>query len=258
MANKSQISYPQGIHEAFSSLSPRHWWFKSRAQLINQVLRSMTRFKNSQNQFHYLEAGCGTAYVLHCVQTENPNWSCLGIEGQQEAVMLAKNQYPSLDIKALDLKYFVPESPFHCIGCFDVLEHIDDDFDMLQRFSSFLYPGGTLLLTVPQHSWLWSNADEFAGHKRRYSRKDLFHKLRSAGFSIAYSSSFVSFLLPLMFLQRVFLGKLSKQYDPLSELKINHFINFLFYLAMRCERFFMRLGVKFPFGGSVVVLADKK
>jgi hypothetical protein len=218
----------------------------------------MTRFKNAQDRFHYLEAGCGTSLVLYSVQSENPNWVCLGIEGQEEAVILAKRQYPKLDIRVLDLRYFVPESLFHCIGCFDVLEHIDNDFDMLERFSSFLHPGGSLLLTVPQHSWLWSQADEFAGHKRRYSRKDLLHKLRRAGFSISYSSSFVFFLLPLMFLQRGLVGKFSKQFDPLSELKINPFVNVVFLSAMRCERLFMRLGISLPFGGSLIVLAAKK
>ena len=216
------------------------------------------RFKNKHKPFQYLEAGCGTGLVLYSVQSENPNWNCLGVEGQQEAVMLLNKQYPLLAVKALDLKHYVPEILFHCIGCFDVLEHIDDDIDMLERFNRFLYPGGALLLTVPQHSWLWSTADEFAGHKRRYSRKTLLYKLHQTGFSISYCSSFVFFLFPLMVCQRVFSGKLSKDYDPISELRINRIVNSLFLWIMRFEQMIMRLGFSLPFGGSLIVLAEKK
>lgn len=55
---------------------------------------------------------------------------------------------------------FVAE--FDAIGAFDVLEHIPLDALALGQIHAALKPGGVLLLTVPQHAWLWSASDDYA------------------------------------------------------------------------------------------------
>ncbi len=41
-----------------------------------------------------------------------------------------------------------------------------------------------IILTVPQHRFLWSGIDELACHKRRYSSCELAEKVEAAGFTI--------------------------------------------------------------------------
>jgi SAM-dependent methyltransferase len=144
---------------------------------------------------------------------------------------------------------------YDCIGSFDVIEHIESDELVLSNFHKALRSGGLLALTVPQHTWLWSAADAYAHHVRRYKRSDLLRKVRSAGFRIEYSTSFVSLLLPVMALQRVSSRK--KQYDPDSEFKISPLLNFLLYQVMQIELVLLRLGLRFPAGGSLLLLARK-
>jgi hypothetical protein len=43
-----------------------------------------------------------------------------------------------------------------------------------------------MLISVPAHPRLWSAADEWAGHYRRYSKKDLIDVVRTAGLKIEY------------------------------------------------------------------------
>ena len=59
-------------------------------------------------------------------------------------------------------------------------------------------PAGGVLLTVPQHPWLWSNTDEVALHVRRYQSGELERKVQAAGFRILFSASYTALLLPLM------------------------------------------------------------
>ena len=60
-----------------------------------------------------------------------------------------------------------------------------------------------MVLTVPQHPWLWSRTDDFAHHKRRYVRKELLDKVTRAGLRVDYVTSFVALLLPLMLVSRM-------------------------------------------------------
>jgi predicted GTPase len=41
-----------------------------------------------------------------------------------------------------------------------------------------LKENGNIVLTVPAHMWLWNRDDTIAGHKIRYTKKDLENKLR--------------------------------------------------------------------------------
>jgi hypothetical protein len=47
-----------------------------------------------------------------------------------------------------------------------------------------------LVLLVPQYQWLFGSYDRHAGHVRRYTRKDLTHKLKAAGFQPMRFKSF--------------------------------------------------------------------
>jgi hypothetical protein len=128
-------------------------------------------------------------------------------------------------------------------------------FDLKSIFSA-IKPGGGCLITVPQHMWLWSKVDEAACHKRRYNKSELHSKLSDAGFKVVYSTSFVSLLLPIMMLSRA--GKRSDDTNVSPEsLKINPVLNSLLSSVLSIERFLISLGVRFPLGGSRIIVATK-
>jgi SAM-dependent methyltransferase len=66
----------------------------------------------------------------------------------------------------------------------DVLEHLEDDRLPLRLFHQVLAPGGKLCLKVPAHPFLYGTLDRASLHHRRYTRRDLGEKLRSAGFTV--------------------------------------------------------------------------
>ena len=120
-----------------------------------------------------------------------------------------------------------------------------------------LKPGGIMLITVPQHKWLWSAVDEQACHVRRYTKKDLENKIKSAGFKLSRSTSFVSLLLPAMLISRILQKKSSAESDSSAELKLPKILNTIFYYIMMCEVYFIKLGGNLPIGGSRLIVARK-
>ena len=151
---------------------------------------------------------------------------------------------------------FVEE--FDVIGAFDVLEHIEEDDMVLRQMHRAVRPGGGVLLTVPQHKFLWSRTDEYACHVRRYSAQDLVAKVAAAGFRVERMTSFVSLLLPLMMAARARQPATDEQFDPLAELRIGGIANALLEKIMGIERLAIRAGLGFPAGGSLLLVARKE
>ena len=113
-----------------------------------------------------------------------------------------------------------------------------------------------MLISVPQHPFLWSYRDEYACHKRRYTRTELSRKLQASGFSEIKNYSFVSLLIPLMILSRK--KKMDTQkFDPMKELRLSPVVNLLLDKVMDFERMMIRMGMSFPFGGSLLCVAQK-
>jgi SAM-dependent methyltransferase len=66
----------------------------------------------------------------------------------------------------------------------NVLEHIENDQDVLSELYASLISGGWIAIYVPAHSFLYTQMDLEVGHVRRYSKSELKRKVRQAGFEI--------------------------------------------------------------------------
>jgi len=76
------------------------------------------------------------------------------------------------------------DASFDAIVLINVLEHIDDDAEMLDHLHRLLVPSGMLLLFVPALQWLFGSLDTLVGHRRRYVKPDLRELVEHAGFAI--------------------------------------------------------------------------
>jgi SAM-dependent methyltransferase len=246
----SSEPFPEQAFDYLASAESRHWWFLSRNQIIIWILKT-----NVSSFSNFLEVGCGTGFVVSGIAKAFPTLELEASEYFEDGLVFARQRVPQCRFRKLDATAMAEESAYDCIGSFDVLEHIDADECVLSNFNRGLRPGGFLLLTVPQHPWLWSSADDYAHHVRRYTYLELRRKVLCAGFRIEYCTSFVSLLLPLMALQR--LGSRDRNYNPDDEFKISPLLNTTLFLVMQLEITLLRLGLRFPLGGSLLLLARK-
>lgn len=234
-----------------AKLEAGNWWFRARNRVILWVVeKKIGPFRR------FMEVGCGTGFVIEAVHRAYPSAEFRGVEYFEEGLVFARQRVPAATFQRLDATVPVEGPPFDVIGAFDVIEHIEQDELALENLAGALTPGGHLLISVPQHMFLWSPADEYACHVRRYDRADLFEKIEKTGLKVRYASSFVSLLLPLMWLSRRG-AKSGAEYVPRSEFKIGRGMNAALEFVMRVEHVLMKCGVRFPFGGSLLVLAEK-
>lgn len=250
MNNKAEGGFKSEDFKWLASKEEMNWWFRSRNKIILWVVK-----KFSSNLKNFLEIGCGTGYVLKAINQAFPFSALHGDECFEEGLRFAKHRVPHASFRCLDASKMIDRDCYDGIGAFDVIEHIKDDNIVLQNCFQALKSKGHLFLTVPQHMWLWSRVDEDACHVRRYSKSEIIEKVQDSGFKILVSTSFNSFLIPLMFLSRRSFFR--KHSISKSELDISSWLNFTFLLIMKIEIFLIQLGMRLPFGGSLILVAQK-
>jgi SAM-dependent methyltransferase len=235
-----------------STLEAGNFWFRSRNRIIIWALqRYFPRAKR------FLEIGCGTGFVLSGIRNARPELELFGSEIFSAGLSFAAQRLPGVELFQMDARKIPFQDEFDVIGGFDVIEHINDDVEVLSQIHKATTRRGGLLLTVPQHPFLWSQSDDFARHVRRYRARELRDKVRGAGFEVLRITSFVSLLMPLLMLSR-FKRRLSDaEFDPMDEFDISSLTNTSLEKVMDAERILIRAGLSFPFGGSLLLIARR-
>lgn len=237
--------------QGLAAVEENNFWFMARNRLLGDFVHKFFSHAGT-----FLEVGCGTGFVLSGLAEKFPGLNLTGSEYFVQGLPFAQQRVPSATLIQADACNLPFVDEFDLVGAFDVLEHIDEDDAALASIFRAVRPGGGLILTVPQHRWLWSAADELACHQRRYRRQELFDKLSAAGFVVAEATSFVTLLLPAMMLSRLF-NRHTSDRDPLAELKLRPWLNQFFKLLMGIELTLIRKGVRWPCGGSLLIVATK-
>lgn len=237
-------------HHRLEKLQQHSFWFRVRNGLIQDVIKR--HFSNAND---LMEIGCGSGFVLQGIRSVLPSARITATEIYLNGLcyaaqkVLAPCEFLQVDARQLPFK-----AEFDLVGAFDVLEHIEEHELVLENVLNSLKSGGGVIFTVPQHPWLWSKVDEHACHKRRYKRKELSSMLLDLGFEILQDTSFMFFLLPLMYAQRI-MCSLKKSYDPSAELSLPKITDKIFGKVLAFERYLIQRGLSFPIGGSRLIAA---
>ncbi len=232
-------------------LEAGNFWFRARNEIITWAIRHHTGTPSS-----VLEVGCGTGFVLSGMSDAFPQARFVGSELFSAGLAFAARRVPQATFVQMDARAIPYEDEFDVVGAFDVVEHIAQDELVLANLRRAVRPGGLVVLTVPQHPWLWSAADEYAHHVRRYSARELHAKVQAAGLEIVRSTSFVTLPMPLMLASRLARRDVDK-FDPRAELAIPGPLNKALEAMLSLERVAIRSGLDLPAGGSRLVVARR-
>lgn len=246
-------SYNEALFNEHDRIMHTHFWFTGRLKLIIDALHGISPAPATM-----LEIGCGSGHVLAGIQNHFPHMELHGTEPSITAITTAEQRLPHSSFTQMDAKRIPFIEEFDLVGAFDVLEHIDDDLLVLRQMHCACKIGGRLILTVPQHPWLWSQTDEDSMHQRRYTRQELVGKVTAAGFDVTYVSSFLTLLLPAMLLSRRLQRTKPPGSSPLDDgFKIGPVLNRICSLIFHIECTLIAIGITLPIGGSLLLLAQK-
>jgi SAM-dependent methyltransferase len=237
--------------DAMEQVEDTYWWHVGRRQIISRIVR---RFLPTGNPT-ILDVGCGTGRNLKLLGEFGQAW---GVDNSSASLEAARRfgLDGRLSCARATLLPFA-DGTFDLVTALDVLEHLDDDAEGLAESWRVLAPGGVLLVAVPAYRFLWSEHDEFLGHRRRYVASELHAKVGNAGFDVLKRSYAITFAFPIILGFRLFRGlfpnvdRKRSVYVMLPE-PLNAFFTRLVEFEARLMDF-----VSLPLGTSIFCVARK-
>ncbi|MBX3593169.1 class I SAM-dependent methyltransferase [Sphingomonas sp.] len=238
------------VYDRMAEHDSTHWWYVARRDILADYI---ARYARLPANARILEIGCGTGH----------NLPMLGAFGTVDAIEIDEaardiaSQRLGRDVGSAPLPELagVADGQYDLIAVLDVVEHIDDDVAALRAMAARLRPGGTILITVPAHQWMWSAHDVVNHHKRRYSKATLTAALDRAGLHWRKLRWFNSLLFPAAVAARL-AGKMTGK-DDSDDSPPAKPLNWLFERIFGLERHLLGR-VPMPPGLSIIVLAQPR
>jgi len=163
-----------------------HWWFASRTRALTALLDG----ELANDRLQVLDVGCGAGNMIHHLSRYG---TVIGIDNNPLPLKVAHQRGYDARLAEAERMPF-DDQAFDLVTALDVVEHCDDDLQILRECHRVCGNDGLLAVTVPAYQWLWSSNDVINEHRRRYSRAELHAKLVEAGFRIlrmTYNNFFI-------------------------------------------------------------------
>lgn len=236
-----------------SKLESSHWYFKGKQFIISQFLKKI--IQNKRN-VRILDIGCGTGNISQMLSQFGEVY---GIDNSPIAIELCQQKgLTNLYLNDKNKKFPFKDNYFDIVCCFDLLEHLDNELEILKEVLRVIKPEGFLFITTPAFMFLWSEHDLALHHKRRYTKTNLYQLLESNKLKVQRITYYNFFLFPIAFIYRlytrIFLRK--KMDNPKSEffVKIPISLNNLLKGILVLEGILLRF-INFPWGVSLLCIA---
>jgi len=238
------------FEKKYHQIAKTHWWLLKRRELIVEWLSQCPK------DAAILDVGCSSGVLLSDLKSKGYS-NLHGVDVSESAIALAR-EYGHESVRVMDGSSldFEP-STFDVIIASDCLEHIEQDAAALDNWCRILKPGGTLILFVPAHMFLWSAHDVENHHCRRYSSRQLVSRIQSAGFSVKRKGFWNFFLFPGIALLRFYEWLLPNKNKRVSDLyEPPRLINNALARLIHVENWLLRY-INLPVGISTYVVAQK-
>ena len=222
-----------------------HWYYVSKFQALKKIITNVPVTK-------LLDVGAGSAFFSK---------SLLEVKDVRESCCVDisyENEYEdNVDGKKIQYVKSIHSYDASLVLMMDVIEHVENDVDLLKEYINKVPSGCYFLISVPAFQWLWSGHDEFLDHKRRYSLQQLEQTVNQSGLQILNSQYFYAGVFPLVVMLRL-LEKLRPNRLKQSQLKRHSaFVN-SFLLKLSNFESSTLVGKNKLFGLTVFCLAKKE
>ena len=245
---RARIKMESEYVNSYRYLMQQHWWWRARGEFLLKILKKSSLQPKTSS---VLEVGCGPGEFLKKL---SPYGKLTGLEPHldsqkhESTFKLIQNDFLSHDFK---------KERFDLVLLLDVIEHVKEDRDFIEKAYNLLNNDGYLLVTVPAFHALWTNHDNMNHHLRRYSKKQLLDLVSQHQLSLLRLEYFYFWLAPLKVVTRWLEKTIAKKDNSISSLPKIGPLNWLFYLISKVE-FLLLFKFRKPFGSSALLFAKKK
>ena len=173
-------------HKLYGPVVPEKGWVPAPRYLLRRgrLLGIMANLEKGR----LLEIGCGAGTIVH--ELGLAGFKCEAVESSAKAFELASYVNKDLDNVTVLNKMPPVKKVYDILISFEVLEHIEKDEKALKDWSRYLKKDGLFVMSVPAHMSKWGETDVWAGHFRRYEKKELVRKIEDAGYEVVEFESY--------------------------------------------------------------------
>lgn len=245
---------PQEHREVFD-IEDDYWWFKAKRHLLIRTVKRLKR--DLAPDAHLLDGGCGTGASLREISKLLPS---VGIEKYFDGLTLCKERNLDNLVNAQLEHLPFKEETFDVVLAMDILEHVDDDTEVLNELLRVSKEGAFLIVHVPAFMFLWSDHDFAVDHKRRYTAGELTQQLRKSNFEVKFINYRLCLLFPSGILRKYFIKakKFIKGDSSIQSCrpKVGRLLNNILYAIVVMEDLLLNY-LHLPFGLSILCVARK-
>ena len=236
-------------YDLMDAAEERMWWYRA---LHIRVMDALRRRPGPNGIV--LDAGCGTGGLLRRLTALDRPLAGLEFNPAAAARAAAKSGALTAAGDANSLPF--GDGAFAALTSCDVLCHrAVDPPTAVAEFRRVLAPGGTVVLNLPAYQWLRSTHDIRVHNDRRFTASHARDLLAGAGFTAIEARYWNALLLPLMILQRKVLR--SDEAARSDEAPFPPWLDTTLHGATVFEHGLARLGMRYPAGGSILLVATR-
>jgi len=232
-----------------------HWWYVGLHEMTIDIIQKLIPTGAKCN---LLDAGCGTGGLIEKSRACLPE--IVGMEPSEHAFTELKSRKVENLVRGDLLRCPFSENSFDIVTSHDVIGlFAGHDLTLaVNQLCGMVKPEGYLILNLPAFQWLHSDHDRFVGNKTRFNAGQARTLLENENMQVVSITCRLFFLFPLVAASRL-LDKLKRRSKVAhSDVKMpNAIINTILLGIMRLENRLIRLGIRFPWGLSLFVVARK-
>ncbi len=162
-----------------------HWYYRSKAAALRRAVDGLQPRR-------ILDVGAGSGFFSRHLLVNGGARSALCVDIGYEA-----DRDDAVAGKTVLYRRTCGMTDCDLVLMMDVLEHVDDDRQLVRHYAGCVPGGAHFLVTVPAFRFLWSGHDVFLEHKRRYRLTEIEAVLRDAGLQVVLGAYYFGTIFPL-------------------------------------------------------------
>lgn len=243
-------------YQEYYLLEREHWWFLARKKILQDQIK---RIFGAKKDLKILNVGAAFGASTMMLQEFG---EVVSVEYNKECCDFVNEHLKLNFIHGSITSLPFQENEFDLVCAFDVVEHVEEDKTAISELHRVCRQSGYVFTTVPGFQFLWSDHDIINEHVRRYKMGNFLALFDDRVAAIRYKTYFNFFLfLPVAVFRnilRLIKGK-AKEVKPRSDNSrlSKGVVSKMLYQIFKLETNFLKRGIRFPFGISLMVISKK-
>lgn len=168
-------------HEYWQDLTGSHAFHPGNQFRYRLIVKELQRLSLRPNDI--LDCGCGDGSLIHELRNSYPNSTFYGTDVADNVP--ANNPRSGIHFFKADLGRPISgdlKKRFDFVVCSEVIEHVDNDYQLLENLVALGKPNSKIILTT--QSGTIYRTEQYLGHLRHYDLSALCDRFRQAGVEI--------------------------------------------------------------------------